>query len=95
MSEMKLYSADEAIAKMDAIIKPGRKKAWLTIGELPEIDWDGPALATVHSGHGLTIIRRRGSEYVVVLVDGRRNKVVKALPTLDAARAYQFAMHRN
>jgi hypothetical protein len=71
------------------------RKAWLTIAELPTIDWDDAAVAVSRTPVGLYIVRRTTTnEAAVIAVDGRLNKIVKVLPTVDRARAYLAALSR-
>jgi hypothetical protein len=64
-----------------------------TTASLDQINWDGEALSAIRSGQGWTIVRRTfAGDFAVVAVSGLNRRVVKVLPTLDRARAYNNAM---
>lgn len=67
---------------------------WLTIAEVPTVNWDRECLAALTSGHQTTIVRpTTDRQFAVIALWGRRVRVVKVLPTLSQARAYNAALH--
>jgi len=71
-------------------------KKWLTWTEMAKVvNMDGECLATMSGWNARTVVRQAISgEFAVIVCDGAKGKIAKLLPTLDAAKRYQFAMHR-
>lgn len=60
-----------------------------------EIDWENEALAALRTGDGWSIVRPTlDGRFAVIVVSGKSRRVLKILPTLDRARAYNFAVAR-
>lgn len=63
---------------------------------IADIDWRKECLSLLRSHFGSTIVRptRDGKQFAVIAISGADKKILKVLPTLERARAYNFAIHR-
>lgn len=69
---------------------------WTTIDKLTNVDWDHECLSLLRNPAGQTSIVRKtkDGQFAVLALNGKRVKLLKVLPTLDRARAYNFAVAR-
>jgi hypothetical protein len=66
------------------------------IATLTTIDWKNEALSVVLGERGTaTIVRRtQDGQFAVLAIAGIKARIIKILPTLERARAYNFAIAR-
>jgi hypothetical protein len=60
---------------------------------LNQIDWNDGALSTLKVDGGWNIVRKTlDGMFAVIVLSGGSRKIVNVLPTLQRARAYNFAI---
>lgn len=68
---------------------------WMNYSDMTTIDQEGGALSVVRTSNGNQIVRpTTDGRFAVILLDGRRAKIVKTLDSVDSARAYNRACGR-
>lgn len=66
---------------------------WTAYETMTGIEKEEGALSVVRTPAGTSIVRKTTSgEFAVIRLDGRYAKIIKVLPTLDRARAYNRAL---
>jgi formylmethanofuran dehydrogenase subunit D len=69
---------------------------WMAYADLANvIEMDGEALSVLKANEGWTIVRKTtNGQFAVMAIKGALARIIKVLPTLDRARAYNFAINR-
>lgn len=69
---------------------------WKHYSDQTQIDWESEADAVVRSDSGTSIVRHSPdkSKFFVLAVSGQQTKIMKEFKSLEAARKYNYAIHK-